>query len=160
MNTQLINKVRSLNNHYKAVEAIVKYETEYFTPIQTNPADLFKVDGSLKKKYKHERLEYKKEENGFHILSTYYLKLSHSGEHLLVNIRTCTSGGSYEDRTYTCIYEESTVEIGKEYNSILLSVEDIEKQLEAVEKAKQEYKKVADAIPYEIRECLRIKSIY
>lgn len=156
----LHNKVRSLNAHYEGIKAILAYETAYFKNITVQTSELFKVDGSLKKKYEHDRLVHKINHNDYFTESTYYLSLCRSGEGILINVRTCTRGGSYENKTYSCIYEDDQVEIGKEYNKQPLKAEDIERNLLKIEEAKKQYQEAVKLVPYEIRGVLRIKNIF
>lgn len=60
--------------------------------------------------------------NGGHISLNLYIHAGH-GYSLQANVKLCFNGGSYEDKTYYCVYIEHPVYIGKLKNKTLTELE-------------------------------------
>lgn len=103
-------KILSLNTLYEHAQKCVEHENKILTPFIGE--DVLKVDGSFKKKYEHERVNFKGQMADGTFYDVHYWFTSDYG-YLDMRIKSCIHGGSYEDKTYFCQYDETTYTLFK-----------------------------------------------
>ncbi len=131
------------------------------------------VDGSLLKKIKDDQ-EFKdivdinkylvKPLPGGHVSLNLFMQ--NTTYNLLCNVKLCFNGGSYDDKTYYCVYTEKAVYVGKQEYNHLLELEETDKQslIDAEYQEKQialfkikatELKEIRDNIYHSLRTFIR-----
>lgn len=141
--------------------------------------DIFKVDGSVKQKFKFDLSPYRtphgtprRKDGTFLTVSAYEEMSYHSFK---VNVKVCLNGGSYEDQPSTayCNYEENTLyiydvkdgaivenvnHVGKFGGKVVkYNLEKLKKQALKLEKMREKYEAEAEKTPHLLRDDLRIK---
>ncbi len=108
--TALQIKVLLINTLNQYAKTIYEYEKKHFA--QFLGMEIFKVDGSLKAKYEHEKLTFKgKLEDGTFYDIHYWFEYNYHT--FKIHVKACVSGGSYDVKPNTafCQYEEKTLYI-------------------------------------------------
>jgi len=136
---------------------------------------IFLVDGSLLKKIKEDKafkdiMEIKNYtvtplKNGHVSLNMY---VHHTTYNCICYVKLCFNGGSYEDKTYYCIYTEYSVYIGNLENNILknldvgpadkiplLDAEYQEKQITLFKEKSKELKEIRAKIAYALNDFIK-----
>jgi hypothetical protein len=101
--------------------------------------------------------------NGFVSLHMYMHANTYS---LICNVKLCFNGGSYDDKTYYCVYTEYSVYIGEHENSILkkldvtgarplLNAEYQEKQINLFKLKSRELKEIRATIAYSLEDFIK-----
>lgn len=164
-------KVLAINTLYEYAKLIIEHEKKHFN--QFIGKDIFKVDGSLKAKYEHEKLTFKGQMNDgtwFNVHS-WYQKYSSSFD---LKIKVCVNGGSYDVKPTTafCQYEEISTTLYELDNNCLIAsnrdysyldkvynVDELTAISLEIEKAAKEYEKVKDKMPYIFNDVFYIKRL-
>lgn len=170
MNKALDQKVRAINTFNEYAEKLYNQAKEFFAPLEgTYP---FKVDGSLLKKYSDFKLEtYEgKLPNGDHYNVHGWIKVSYG--YVDLNVKLCLHGGSYDDKTYFCIYEGNSFVICKVENGRLVrrdtddpdfstryDTKTIEDAAEEVKKYAAMYDEELEKVPYQFRDVLYLQRL-
>ena len=164
----LKDKIFMENENIKVCNIFDKKIKEYFKKYLNEK--VVKIDNSLIKKI-HDDLEFKNivNEKNYNVTP---LKNGHSQLHIYVSyhytsltatIKICFNGGTYEDKTYYCVYIERTVYIGKIEQGILKEIEPIQqfklidyeeqkKLINTVIEKSRELKTIRDKIHYSLKE--------
>ncbi len=180
--TNLEKKVLSINTLYQYAEKCIEYEMNHFK--QFIGKDIFKVDGSVKAKYAHEKISFDgKMDDGTFYHVHYWFELNFN--YFDLHIKSCINGGSYDVKPSTafCIYEETTYtmfnvkksepdELGytkqllaentERFNndySIRYNADTVIEQANEVEKLAETYRNEYDKIPYYFRDVLHVKRL-
>ena len=128
-NISLKDKTFMENQHTKISNKIDNKTKEYFKKYVGTKIII--SDGTLLKKIKEDPdlktitdiTNYKPTPlNGGHVSLNLYVHNGY-GNSLQINVKLCFNGGSYEDKTYYCVYIEHPVYIGKLKSSILTELE-------------------------------------
>lgn len=160
----------------QALNLLNEYSAQYFTAatdhfyrfLGVNP---FKVDGTLKEKYKihMEPIKGRTQDDTYFDVHAWIVKGYSS---LDMRVKICISGGSYEVRPNTAFtqYEEATFEICEHRDGILsertrqapdftkrYQEGEILKAAEEAKKAAEAYRKAHEKVPYQFRDILQIK---
>lgn len=103
--SQLEIKVLGVNLWQKYAKQILAHELKYLDKLQG--LDIFKTDGSLKQKYQYPKLEGMEGNlpDGTFYRVTYFSQIS--GNEYGFEITCQINGGSYEEKTYFCLYEKN-----------------------------------------------------
>jgi len=112
-------KVLAINTLYEWAEKFFNYEKDHFS--QFVGVDIFKVDGSIKKKYEHEKMSFRgKLPDGTFCDAHYWF--THSYNDFRITVKICVNGGSYDVKPTTafCQYEEQGITLFKTQNGVLL----------------------------------------
>lgn len=169
--TSLEVKVLAINTLNEYAGKIYQYEMEHFSKFIGQ--SIFKVDGSIKQKYDHEKLYFKGQmPDGTYYNLDYYFRSNRSFD---IHITVCVNGGSYDVRPSTafCWYERTIFELfpiidGQIQTSERASKIDfskrykVEELLELQDKAHEAakvYEKTVDAVPYIFRDVLNIQRL-
>mgnify|MGYP006921369615 CR=1 FL=1 len=177
MNTQTLKKsnqevkVLAINTLYEWAEKFFNYEKEHFT--QFLGVDIFKVDGTIKKKYEHEKISFRgKLSDGTNVDAHYWF--SHSYGTFTIRVKICVNGGSYDVRPTTafCQYEEISLTLFTTNNGVLLPTEPDTAFLKTrfdvaelsaiagnIKKAAEAYETAVNAMPYRFREVFYIERL-
>jgi len=177
MNTQTTKKsnaevkVLAMNTLYEWAEKFFNYEKEHFT--QFLGVDIFKVDGTIKKKYEHEKMSFTgKMPDGTFVNAHYWF--THSYNDFRMHVKICVNGGSYDVRPNTayCQYEEQGLTIFNTDNGVLLPTESDTAFLKTrfdvaelsaiagnIKKAAEAYEYAVNAMPYRFREVFYIERL-
>lgn len=170
--TNLEVKVLALNTLNEYAEQIYNYEKKHFS--QFLGKDIFKVDGSLKQKYEHPKLEF----NGQMADGTFYSVsywFTSAYNHFDVNIKICINGGSYDVKPTTafCQYEETrptlfeiektgelkeTTQQPNDY-SVRYDVASLEAKAAQIKAAAEQYRKASESLPYQFKDVLYIERL-
>lgn len=108
--SELEIKVMAVNLLREYALKYLKYELEHFNKFIG--IDIFKVDGSIKQKYDHEKLSFSGQlKDGSWVDVHYYFNKYSTSMDMAVKI--CVNGGSYDTtpKTAFCHYEQLTVEL-------------------------------------------------
>src|SRR5699024_8520935 len=99
------------------INAIAKDCIKKIVPLlkNTKEAKVFKVDGSLTKKHEHIKEAIPTNKQGFKVG---YFSISDYGN-ITLRIKTCLSGGSYENNTYYCEYFDKDIYLGTVKNGVV-----------------------------------------
>lgn len=171
-NISLADAVFIENQHIKISNEIDNKAKEYFK--RYVDTKIFKSDETLLKKIKEDPelktiIDIKNYNptplNGGHVSLNLYIHNGHS-YNLQVNIKLCFNGGSYEDKTYYCVYKEHPVYIGKLKDSILIELEpslqkDLidfeqqEKQINLFKEKSKELQIIRNEINYNLNEFIK-----
>lgn len=178
MNTQIIPakksnvevKVLSMNTLYKYAKMIIDYERKHFS--QFAGINIFKVDGSIKQKYDHDKLTFDGSlEDGTHFNISYHFSTKYSFD---ANIRVCINGGKYEPKpsTYFCQYDSLITTLFQLEDNIILpterdysyldtvfSVESLTNIAKEIEQAAKLYEIAANKMPHQFNEVFYIKRL-
>lgn len=154
--SQVEIKVLAINTLYEYSKQIAEYEYNHFK--QFVGIDVFKVDGSVKLKYKHDRLTFKgqmKDKTWYS--ADYYLKIT--SDSLEVHVKICVNGGSYDVKPSTafCQYEDKIIHILDAKNCVLqdtkidLDYLDERFNVESLNKIAAEVRKAAEIYEIELK---------
>ncbi len=169
--SQVEIKVKAVNLLNKFAKTIFEYEQEYFS--QFMGKNVFKVNGSIKEKYKHEHLEISGKDDGDFYIITYYFDNRASFD---INITVCLSGGSYDVNPVTafCLYEKSMhsmfkldrfgaitekCPIPKELNDTF-DITELNKIAGNIKLAAGKYKSEVETMPYVFRSVYDIERLH
>jgi len=164
-------KILAINTLNEYAKKCFEYEKEHFS--QFIGKNIFKVDGSIKQKFEHEKLYFKGNlPDGTFFDVHYWFTSSYSFD---ICIKICVNGGSWDVHPHTafCQYETDKLELfaltkEKELkestregsNFTQYNIDDIIKGAKIIEEAKQNYEKALEHVPYIFRDVLYIKRIY
>lgn len=171
-NINLKQKIFMENEHARIFNAIEKKAKNYFKNYVGTK--IFISDGTLLKKikddikFKHiihiENYEPLPLKNG-HVSLNLYVSNGH-GYNLCIAVKLCFNGGSYDDKTYYCVYIEHLVYIGKldgnilkeiesKYNKKPMDFKQQEKQINLFKQKSKELKRIKDGINYNLNEFIK-----
>ena len=105
-------KVLAINTLYEWAEKFYQYEKQHFQ--QFIGKAIFKVDGSVKAKFDHEKMSHKGQlPDGTWVNAHYWFTSRYNS--FDIHVKICVNGGSYDVKPSTafCQYEEQTVELFK-----------------------------------------------
>jgi len=177
MNTQTVKKsneevkVLAINCLEEWAEKFFNYEKEFFSTLVG--VDPFKNDGTLKKKYEHEKQTFRGKLTDGSFLDVHYW-YEHSRNELGMKVKICVNGGSYDVRPSTafCQYEEKYLTLYKTDNGVLIDtgptpehvakkydVLELKKIAEEIKEAAKMYESVANKMPYRFREVFYIERL-
>jgi hypothetical protein len=164
-------KVLAVNTLYEWAEVFYKAEKEHFSKFIG--IDIFKVDGSIKQKYDHEKQSFKGQlPDGTWVNAHYWFTNRYNS--FDIHIKVCVNGGSYDVKPTTafCQYEEMTLTLfntkdGKlepsnediSHLSTRFNVEDLKAIAANIEKAAKAYEAAADKMPYRFKEVFHIERL-
>ena len=164
-------KVIAINTLYKHAKEIISYEQEHFS--QFIGKNIFKVDGSIKQKYAHEKLSFKGETDGTRYNVSYYFEVRHGYFDLRMTI--CVSGGSYDVRPSTafCQYENLTITIFKTndagelanfannltYLDTVYTVKELSEIANEIKEAAKKYEEVESKMPHQFKSVFSIQRL-
>lgn len=153
--------VMAYNHLYEWAEKIYNHEREHFS--QFIGKDIFKVDGNLKEKYKHDTLSHDERlQDGTFIKIYYHLYNKHGWFGAEINI--CISGGSYDVKPTTafCQYHRLSVTLfdvkeGKlidrvndiEYLKTRYDLKELTQLADQIKEAAKKYDAIHDKMPYQ-----------
>ncbi len=116
--SQIDIKVMAINLLYQASKIILDYEQKHFS--QFIGQNIFKVDGSVKAKFQHEKIEVKIPIEGVYTSVSYWFEKrgSYSFD---INVKICVNGGSYDVQPSTafCQYQNESLTLFKLENECL-----------------------------------------
>jgi hypothetical protein len=160
-------KVRAINALNKYAAQVYEHEKKHFQ--QFEGLDIFKVNGEIKQKYQHDKMQpvEEKNEHGEHVSIHYYMEKNNYN--LQFKVKICLNGGSYDvtPSTAFCLYEYKTLYIMNIESGVLKPcgyVQDFEqydadkltKAAHEAHEAAKVYKEKADAVPHIFREILNV----
>jgi hypothetical protein len=157
-NTEI--KVLAINTLYEYAEKFYNYEKEYLSKFIG--VNVFKVDGSLKAKYDHEKLAFKGQlSDGTYFDAHYWLSYRHG--YLDICVKICINGGSYDVQPTTafCQYENTTITLFKTQDDKLtetntdisylkerFNLQDLKAIATEIKEAEKQYEETAKKMPY------------
>lgn len=169
--SQIEIKVLAVNTLHKYSKKILQYEIEKLKALQG--LDIWKVDGSLKQKYMYEALPEMKGKlpDGTWYSVTYWHNMS-AGEYG-IKVKVCVNGGSHEDRTAFCMYDEQSfypfkIQDGKlllkedfsyTWLDVVYNVADLQKKAAKIKALAELYEKERDKIYYDFHSALGIERL-
>tara|TARA_R110000744_G_scaffold73721_1_gene147460 strand:+ start:687 stop:1205 length:519 start_codon:yes stop_codon:yes gene_type:complete len=172
MNTQLAQKVISINFRNAQIPLIVEKALDHFRKFEGK--QIFKNNGDLKKKC---NIRF----NGKHVLETELGKVHASIEayfqenvgQIQMNINCCISGGSWEAKNNSAftIYEKKSIYLGQSHPTLELIEPDLDgfeqrfdaKQIEAdaalIKAEREKYNKSVAKIDYNFRDIVGVRVV-
>jgi hypothetical protein len=164
-------KVLAINTLYKYAAIILKHEQEHFNKFLG--IDIFKVDGSIKMKYEHEKLSFKGqfEDKTCYDVHYWYTKRSSIFD---ITVKVCVNGGSYDVRPSTafCQYEEMTFTLydlennnlkectnNRNYLSDEFNVDELTAIANDIKQAAKVYEQALNKMPYIFKEVFSIQGL-
>lgn len=168
--SQLEVKVLAVNLWQKYAKQILAHELAQLKKLEG--LDIFKTDGSLKQKYMYPKLEEMKGTlpDGTFYSITYLSTIS--GNEYGFEICCQINGGSYDDRTYFCLYERERVfpydlKDGKLIRNTrtyrwldkMHSVSALQKQADKVKALGNKYNRERDKINYQFTDVLGVERL-
>lgn len=163
-------KVTAVNLMHKYAKEFIEYEMNHFN--QYLGIDIFKVDGSIKQKYEHEKLSYKGQLNdGTWYDVHYWFESRYSFD---IHVKLCINGGSYDVKPSTafCHYEEQSFELFKLDKNKLAKSERTNESLDVryditelqiianqIKIAQKVYESEFEKMPYQFRDVFNVKRI-
>ena len=164
-------KVLAINTMNEYAAKFVEYEMKHF--FQFIGQSIFKVDGSVKAKFAHEKLSFKGQlDDGTFFDAHYWFETRRSFD-LVTKI--CINGGSYDVQPTTafCQYEETRTELfalndsgelmestrQKEDYSIRYNEADIQALANAAKQAAAAYESAERAVPYLFRRIVGVQRL-
>lgn len=166
-------KVLAVNTLNEYAEKFYNYEREYFS--QFLGKDIFKVDGSIKQKFDHEKQDFKGQLlDGTHVTANYWFAVGYGS--FDIKIKICVNGGGHDVQPNTafCQYEEMTLTLFSVKDGLLTEpehktdishlstrykLEDLKAIAKEIEKAAENYKKTADKMPYRFNDVFWIERL-
>jgi len=164
-------KILAVNNLNKYAKQFFEYERAHF--LQFLGQSIFKVDGSVKAKYEHERQSYKGQlPDGTWIDAHYWLTSSYG--YFDIHIKICVNGGTYDVKPNTafCQYEELAlsmfkIEDGKLVDSpadispldIQYNIADLQEAAKGIEEAKKIYETAKEKLPYRFHDVFWVEKL-
>ena len=156
-------KVLALNTLYEYAKKFIQYEKEFYSKFIG--INIFKVDGSIKAKYEHERLSFRgKLPDGAFVDVHYWFNSSYSFD---IHIKLCINGGSYDDKPVTafCQYEELTSTLFELKDNVLTAkdndisyldkrynVEELTAKAKQVKELAEKYETLYNTFPYQFKD--------
>lgn len=154
-------KVIAINTLYKYAKDIIAYEKKHFD--QFIGKGVFKVDGSIKQKFDHEKLTFKGNLNdGTYYDVHYWFDVRSS--YFDVNIKVCVNGGSYDvipatafcqyDTLNTTLYqldkEGGLIQCERDYTYLdkVYNVTELSEIANEIKDAAKKYEQAASKMPY------------
>lgn len=171
--TQLEVNVIAYNEFYKHAKICFDYEKEFYS--QFIGKAIFKVDGTIKEKYKHESQTFDyKLPDGTHFTCNYWFRCEYG--RFDINIKTCINGGSYDVKPVTafCKYTEESYTMfdinanGEIVESAILrdgpqvieyNQNDLLELAAKAKEAAEAYEKAAGEVPYIFRSVLGVQRL-
>lgn len=169
--SQIEIKVLAINTLNQWTEQVYAYEKKHFA--QFLGQNIFKVDGSVKAKFDHEKFSFKGQlEDGTWVNANYWFTNAHG--YFSIHVKICVSGGSYDVKPATtfCQYEETAptlfqvkdgllIETTQEQSdySIRYDVADLQSKAQAIKEAADAYEVVADTMPNQFKDVLFIQHL-
>lgn len=169
--TPLEVKVLALNLLQEYGQNFYNYEMLHFNKFTGQ--NIFKVDGSIKQKYDHEKQSFRGQLNDGTFVDIHYW-FEKSSNYFDMCIKICVNGGSYDVQPSTafCQYEKKTLtlfKLDKEGNLIEPIQDDsftthyiVDEILQAAENVKiaaEQYRKVLESVPYQFRDVLYLERL-
>ena len=113
-------KALAINTLYEYAEKYIKHETERLIPFIG--LDVFKVDGSFKQKYDSPKLSDSLllQDGTFVYTNQWFTHYTNGFE---IHVKICVHGGSYDDKTYFCEYQEQTFTLFNKKDGKLIETE-------------------------------------
>lgn len=170
MKTKLEIKVDAINCLNEYTEKYIAHEKNYFT--QFLGKDIFKIDGSIKQKFAHEKLSDKGNLPDGSYYDAHYWFTANYGR-FDIHVKICISGGSYDVKPITayCEYQESSATlfeikdcllINTEYKadfSARYNAEEISTKAKAVKEAAEKYQAIHTSFPYQFKDVCNIERL-
>ncbi len=171
--SQIEIKVLAVNTLHKYLLEFYAHEKSFYS--QFVGQDIFKADGSVKKKFEHERLSFSGfMEDGTHYDAHYWLSLAHG--YFDINVKICVNGGSYDVKPVTafCQYENQSITLFKVIDGkltvsenetdlsgflITYKAEDLEKLALSIKEAARVYELESNKMPYIFKQVLGIERL-
>ncbi len=164
-------KVLAVNTLYEWAKKFFDYEYSHFK--QFIGQDIFKADGTIKKKFDHEKISFEgKLPDGTYLNAHYWFESSRGYFDICVKI--CINGGSYDVRPATafCQYEQQTLTLFKLDNYHLVEtatdtdflnsrydVESLQKTAAEIKEAAKMYEAAAAKMPYRFKDVFWIERL-
>ena len=165
-------KVIAINELNKWAKVFYEYEKTHFS--QFLGVNIFKVDGSIKQKYDHEKQSYKgRLPDGTFVNVHYWFTSSYN--RFDIHVKICVNGGSYDVRPSTayCQYEETTLTIFKmddesklieantdiSHLSTVYNLADLQSIAGEIKEAAKIYESVADKMPWQFKDVFYIERL-
>lgn len=153
-------KVLAINTLYEYAQQFYEYERQHFS--QFIGKDIFKVDGSIKAKYEHEKLSFSgKLNDGTNVNAHYWFTSKYNC--FDIHVKICINGGSYDVKPSTafCQYEETALTLFKtednklietpaniDYLATRYDVKTLAKIAADIKEAAKIYEAAEDKMPY------------
>ena len=164
-------KVLAINTLNEWAEVFYKYEKEHFSKFIG--IDIFKVDGSIKQKYDHEKQSFKGQllDGTWVDVHYWFTKRYNSFD---INIKLCVNGGSYDVKPTTafCQYEEMSLTLFNTVDNKLVetsedishlstryNLDELVKIAAEIEQAKIVYERAEYKMPYRFKDVFYIGRI-
>lgn len=169
--SQIEIKVLAVNTLRRWSKNILHYEIPKLKALEG--IECFKIDWSFKSKYaydKHPEINGQMPDGTWYNVTYWH---EHSGNEYGIRVKLCLNGGSYDDRTYFCIYDEQSffpfvIKEGKliskpdySYTWInkMFKVSDLEKAAAKVHALAERYERECDKVHYEFHSVLNIQRL-
>lgn len=168
--TNLEVKVLAINTLYEYAQKFYEYEKKHFS--QFIGKDIFKVDGSIKAKYEHERLSFKGQlPDGTWYNAHYWFESKYSFD---IHVKICVNGGSYDVKPTTafCQYEEISIKLFDIKDGSLIETEsapdflnkryevsELIQQANEIKELAKRYEYEADKFPYIFKQVCDIQRL-
>lgn len=164
-------KVLSINTLNQYAEQFFLYEKEYFR--QFIGKDIFKVDGSIKAKFDHEKQSFRGQLPDGTFVDAHYWFTSNYG-YFDIHVKICVNGGSYDVKPATafCQYEEMALTLFKIEAGKLIDTDtdithlkerynlsDLQKIAAEIGEAKKIYEAAENKMPYRFKDVFYIGRI-
>jgi hypothetical protein len=164
-------KVLAINTLYECAAKFYQYEKEHFNKFIGQA--IFKVDGSVKAKFEHDKMTFKGQlPDGTFVNAHYWFTSRYSFD---MTVKICINGGSYDVKPNTafCQYEETTIELFKidkdgkiqeasnnpDYLNTRYHLSDLKKISEEIKEAAKVYELTENKMPYIFRETFYIQRL-
>lgn len=165
-------KVIAINVLHEYAKQFYEYEKKHFS--QFLGVDIFKVNGSLKAKYEHDKIDFSGQlKDGTFVNANYWFTYSYNS--FDIHVKICVNGGTYDVRPATafCQYEEMTLTLFKtdsdnklietdndiSHLSTRYNLADLVKIETEINEAKKNYEAAENKMPYRFRDVFYIGRI-
>jgi len=164
-------KVMAINVLHEYAEKFYNYEKQHFA--QFIGKDIFKVDGSVKAKFEHEKISHRGQLPDGTFLDAHYWFENRYGD-FTINVKICINGGSYDvtPTTAFCQYEEMRLTLFQTKDGQLqptetdishlqtrYNLDDLKTIAKEIEQAAAAYKRAADKMPYRFNDVFWIERL-
>jgi hypothetical protein len=164
-------KVLAQNILNEYAEIFYNYEKTHFN--QFLGIDVFKVDGSIKQKYSHEKMSYTgKLSDGTNVNASYWF--NYRSGYFDIHVKICVNGGSYDvtPATAFCCYDETSITLFKTEDNKLQQTDtdikhlnrrfdaiELQKIANEIQDAAKVYRTATDKMPYQFRDTFYIERL-
>jgi hypothetical protein len=164
-------KILAINTLYEYANKFYEYEKQHFA--QFVGIDIFKVDGSIKQKYTHDKLYFKGNLlDGTYFDAHYWFTYSHGW--FDINVKICINGGSYDVKPVTafCQYENQSITLFKTENNKLIetntdisfldnryNLNELQSIAQDIKTVAQQYEQAVNKMPYIFKQVFDIERL-